>query len=360
MIRLNCPKCDRPWGVENSLGGQIWTCPSCRSEFAVPTEPAVPRSLRPHSRHRSESAAPMQVAPQSAALSPPREKENAPGPLTAGDPARAPVGHARDETPSYEGLQLAAIASDPVIELDPVEDSQEVEEEAPILAELDRDEEGEPSTELDDALEVIFPPTVEAPRKRIDPPRPGPNRSFLLAGVAVTAVALVGGLAGFLISYSRPVNGATTPETDPSIQLLVQRGATIETDETDPKKPIVAIRLVGPQFSGADLSVLKIAPQLRTLDLSDAHVSNIDLEQIATSSALENLTLSGTKVSDRGMVSLKKLTSLRRLDLSRTIVTDPGLLELRGLGKLKELLLVGSLANGAALKVVLPHLNVRD
>jgi hypothetical protein len=222
--------------------------------------------------------------------------------MPPGDPAHAPVGPGRGEVPSHEELQLAVIASDPVIELDPVESGDEVEEEAPLLAELDRDDESESSTELDAAPDVIFPPAVEAHKRRIAPPARGPNRAFLLAGVAVTAVALVGVLAGFLISYSRPVNGAPAP----------------------------------------------------------THVNNTDLEQIATLTALENLTLSGTQVSDRGMVSLKKLPNLRKLDLSRTIVTDPGLLELQGLGQLKELVLVGSLANGAALKAVLPHLKVRD
>jgi hypothetical protein len=302
----------------------------------------------------------MQAASQGAALSPPRQNDVVPEPAPHRDQAHSSDGHGRGEAPPREELQLAPVASDPVIELDPIDSGDEAEVEAPILAELDRDEESESSTELDEAPEVIFPPAVEAPKKR--PPRPsaGPNRGFLLAGVAVTAVALVGGLAGFLISYSRPVNGAPAPTTDPLVQALVQKGAKIEADETDPRRPIVAIRLVGPQFSGADLSVLKVAPQLRTLDLSGAHVSNTDLEEIATSSTLENLILSGTKVSDRGMVSLKKLTNLRKLDLSQTIVTDPGLLELQGLGKLKELVLVGSLANGAAIKAVLPHLKVRD
>jgi hypothetical protein len=303
----------------------------------------------------------MQAPPQGTGSSPPRENDVVPGPAPAGDRAHAPLGHGRDDPPSHEELQLAAIASDPVIELDPVDADEEVEEEAPILAELDRDEESESSTELDDAPEVIFPPAVEPRKKGIAPPPGGPNRAFLLAGVAVTAVALVGGLAGFLISYSRPVNGAPAPTTDPLVQALVQKGAKIETDESDPNKPIVAIHLVGRQFNGADLSVLKIAPQLRTLDLSDAHVNNIDLEQIATLSALENLTLAGTQVSDSGMTSVKKLTNLRKLDLSRTIVTDrdPGLLELRGLNKLTELVLEGSTANGEALKELLPHLKIK-
>jgi hypothetical protein len=303
----------------------------------------------------------MQAPPQGTGSSPPRENDVVPGPAPAGDRAHAPLGHGRDDPPSHEELQLAAIASDPVIELDPVDADEEVEEEAPILAELDRDEESESSTELDDAPEVIFPPAVEPRKKGIAPPPRGPNRAFLLAGVAVTAVALVGGLAGFLISYSRPVNGAPAPTTDPLVQALVQKGAKIETDESDPNKPIVAIHLVGRQFNGADLSVLKIAPQLRTLDLSDAHVNNIDLEQIATLSALENLTLAGTQVSDSGMTSVKKLTNLRKLDLSRTIVTDrdPGLLELRGLNKLTELVLEGSTANGEALKELLPHLKIK-
>jgi hypothetical protein len=245
--------------------------------------------------------------------------------------------------------------------LDPVESSEEAEEEAPILAELDRDEENEPSTELDEAPDVIFPPAVEARKNRLPPSAPGDNRGFLLAGVVVTAVALIGGLAGFLISYSRPVNGAPALTTDPLVVALVQRGAKIETDETDPKKPIVAIHLVGPQFDGADLTVVKFAPELRTLNLSDARVNNMDLEQIATLAALENLTLAGTKVSDSGMSSVKKLTNLRKLDLSRTIVTDrdPGLLELRGLKKLTELVLVGSTANGEGLKGLLPHLKIK-
>jgi hypothetical protein len=304
---------------------------------------------------------PKQATAQGVALSPPRENDIVPGPIPSGRSTSAPLGQT-GEAPAPGELQLTPIASDPVIELDPVESDDESEEEAPILAELDRDdEESESKTELDETPDVIFPPAVAPQKKPVAPPPRRSNRAFLLATVVVSAVALVGGLAGFLISHGRPVNGAPTPTTDPLVQALVQKGAMIETDETDPKKPIVAIHLVGPQFNGADLSVVKIAPQLRTLDLSDARVNNMDLEQITILSALENLTLAGTKVSDSGMSSVKKLTNLRKLDLSRTIVTDrdPGLLELRGLQKLKELVLVGSTANGEALKVHLPHLKIK-
>jgi hypothetical protein len=177
----------------------------------------------------------------------------------------------------------------------------------------------------------------------------------------VTAVALVGVLAGFLISRTRAVNGEPPSASEPSLQALLQKGAKVERDETDPQRPIIGISLVGLHVNGADLSLLKAFPHLRKLDLSNAPVSNIDLEQITTLSSLEELTLSGTKVSDGGMTSVKKLTNLRKLDLSWTIVTDqdPGLLELRGLNNLTELVLVRSMANGEALKALLPRLKIK-
>src|ERR1700693_2502900 len=58
MIRLRCPKCDRPWGVDNSLSGELWTCPGCRFEFAVTAGPAVSPAIAVADHSRRESSAP--------------------------------------------------------------------------------------------------------------------------------------------------------------------------------------------------------------------------------------------------------------------------------------------------------------
>jgi hypothetical protein len=41
MIRMQCPKCEKKLGVNDSLAGSVGTCPECGQKFRVPGKPAV-------------------------------------------------------------------------------------------------------------------------------------------------------------------------------------------------------------------------------------------------------------------------------------------------------------------------------
>ena len=132
-------------------------------------------------------------------------------------------------------LRLAEVASDPVIELDPVEESELksppessnphnprpgsrparcADAEAPrSVAELDSDAEIDTNTDVDDR-QAISPPARRALHKKNLRARRRANRTFLLGGLALGMVVLATVVTGFVLSRGR---------VDPSYQALVAR-----------------------------------------------------------------------------------------------------------------------------------------
>jgi hypothetical protein len=130
---------------------------------------------------------------------------------------------------------------------------------------------------------------------------------------------------------------------------------------------VVEVRLYANPPSSEDVGrrlfpTLSGLPQLRTLSVSDAHVTNEDLKWIAhlpelralylqqtalTEDDLDHLStlnldwlcLSRTWAGDEALHSLRNMTTLEYLDLTRTRVTDAGLVHLEGLPNLKTLIL---------------------
>ena len=381
MIRVQCPKCGRPWGVDNSEAGQLWTCPGCRQELQIPSNvvstPAAQVVVRQPGSQNPQRSRPQRVDESS--------------PRLRGSPVERPPQSARPsgsspalprQAPPEEPFRLQEIASEPVVELEPVEEahretprsgkSQEAHvddapavaelepEEPPILAELDRDEDDAIARhDLDEPLDVIF--RERKSRPGLDESglrRRGPSNllvAMLMGGIAVATA--VGGLV--LYRGDKPKDAAVADPAAAMIAALTEKGATIERDASDPDQAVIAITVSGPGFKSTDLLYLKDLPRLRKLNLSHTPVSNQDLAQLEGLNELEELDLSATKVSDAGLVALKKLGNLRKLNLSQTIVTDVGLKELKGLVKLEELTLVDSLADGRGIKEALPKIRVR-
>jgi hypothetical protein len=87
----------------------------------------------------------------------------------------------------------------------------------------------------------------------------------------------------------------------------------------------------------ADLSPLRALPELISLDLGGAPVTDDGLTCLEGLPRLHRLGLSRTSVTDAGLAHVGQLRSLRNLDLSGTRITDAGLVHLERLSKLRRL-----------------------
>lgn len=135
----------------------------------------------------------------------------------------------------------------------------------------------------------------------------------------------------------------------------------------------------------AGLAKIDALTHLKTLDLSDRHVTDAGLEHLKGLSQLEYLDLwrtpitdggvghlsgldqlqwldlSHTKITDAALQRLAKLSELRLLNLSTNAITDAGLMQLHGLTHLQTLKLFGTqvTAEGvASLRRVLPNCTI--
>ena len=74
---------------------------------------------------------------------------------------------------------------------------------------------------------------------------------------------------------------------------------------------------------------LRLASNLRELDLSWTACSDETISAIAGHSNLQTLWVTGSKVTDASIPSFIKLPALRSLDVQRTNITAAGLAELK-------------------------------
>ncbi len=85
-----------------------------------------------------------------------------------------------------------------------------------------------------------------------------------------------------------------------------------------------------PRITDADLSLLKLLPQLQTLDITDQRVTDAGIEQLAGLANLQRLSLDDAQVTDAGLMRLAGLTNLQRLWLDSPRVTERGIQKLQG------------------------------
>lgn len=105
--------------------------------------------------------------------------------------------------------------------------------------------------------------------------------------------------------------------------------------------------------------LLPLAPQLATLNLSDAAIGDAELAEVARFPNLIRLHLERTRVTDAGMAHVGTMRNLEYLNLHGTTVGDSGLVQLAGLQHLRSLFLWQTAATPAGvgrLRAQLPKL----
>ncbi|HET6373470.1 MAG TPA: carcinine hydrolase/isopenicillin-N N-acyltransferase family protein, partial [Candidatus Polarisedimenticolia bacterium] len=93
--------------------------------------------------------------------------------------------------------------------------------------------------------------------------------------------------------------------------------------------------LMGAPIGDAALEVIETLPGLRVLNIIGTKVTNAGLAHLKGLTKLEYLGLKGTAVSDAGLAHLENLTALNTLNLADTKVTDAGLVHLAGMTRLE-------------------------
>ena len=115
---------------------------------------------------------------------------------------------------------------------------------------------------------------------------------------------------------------------------------------------------VGPN----QLAPLEYLPEIKELDASGDHVTDLAMRRLRPLCNLEMLTLERTGITDQGLSNLDCLAQLRTLNLFYTSITDAGLGHLRMLPNLRELRLGRTKISDAGLKVLseLTQLQILD
>ena len=86
---------------------------------------------------------------------------------------------------------------------------------------------------------------------------------------------------------------------------------------------ITGVDLHGSWVTDGDLAVLERLPQLRTLDLSYTHVSDLGLERLRPLKGVTDLNLRYAEhVTDEGLAHLKGWKKLEKIDVTGTKITD--------------------------------------
>jgi hypothetical protein len=102
---------------------------------------------------------------------------------------------------------------------------------------------------------------------------------------------------------------------------------TYTVDEKSPEKPVVSVKIVY-EVDDEELSnlasLLTAFPQLETLQLKSARLTDAGPPHLKALSQLRNLTLENAPITDAGLAELKALTYLEVLNLKGTKVTDAG------------------------------------
>jgi Leucine-rich repeat (LRR) protein len=99
------------------------------------------------------------------------------------------------------------------------------------------------------------------------------------------------------------------------------------------------------RITDAGLQNLETLTQLRELHLSSSKITDDGLIHLKSLKQLQSLGLWGTKITDRGLHHLKSLTQLEILSVSANGITDAGVIELTSLENLRELTIDGKITD---------------
>jgi WD40 repeat protein/Leucine-rich repeat (LRR) protein len=143
--------------------------------------------------------------------------------------------------------------------------------------------------------------------------------------------------AGFYEELDRQER-AQRDAAEPAVAALKKLGATVVRDKR-PGQPVVQVSLLGPKATDASLVYLKDLPQLETLTINSAQITDGGLAQLEPLKQLRSLHIgSQIKLTEAGLAHIKGLTKLQTLTLSSNkSITDGGLAHLAGLRELESL-----------------------
>lgn len=177
--------------------------------------------------------------------------------------------------------------------------------------------------------------------------------------------------------------GCAAAENDPGAWVAAQEG----TVTRDGAGHITGVSLRGSWITDTDLAVLARLPNLRKIDLSETHITDLGLEQLKPLDnitdlnlyfcehvtdggvahlkgwkKLQRLNLRGTKITDTSLEHLSTMTSLVALDVGFAMITNDGLAQLSGLSNLRELMIGGNKLSDSGMQFLksLPGLTKLD
>jgi hypothetical protein len=187
-----------------------------------------------------------------------------------------------------------------------------------------------------------------------------------------STVALV--MVGLSIAFAPRAAAEPGPEQAKAVAALRELGATVQTDDKAPGKPVVRVAMSGDKATNEAMEQVKLLTDLRTLEVIDGLVNDNGLaelkgltklrtlvirDSLVTAEGLANLKgmtdletldLYNNNIADEGAENFSKLTSLRVLRLNRNRITDKTLEALKTLDKLEELNLRGTGVGNAGLE----------
>lgn len=123
---------------------------------------------------------------------------------------------------------------------------------------------------------------------------------------------------------------------------------------------VTRLSLIGDSITDQRIALLKDAPNLLELDLSDSRITDAGLVVLEHLRHLKHLLLAGTDITDASLRHVSKLVRLRLLRLTDTNITSAGIRRLRGLQHLEILYLEGTRLGDTGLRHIseLPRLAI--
>ncbi len=148
-----------------------------------------------------------------------------------------------------------------------------------------------------------------------------------LMAIGLTALALTLAFVR-LCGGQPPAVGAAPPlpaEQREAVGTLVDRGALVQRDSSQPAQPVVMIDFGGnAEFRDAWLADVVKFPRLRVLGLSGTALTDAGLDEVAALAELESLAINDTPVTDAGLAKLARCERLQRLDVRGTRASAAG------------------------------------
>lgn len=148
------------------------------------------------------------------------------------------------------------------------------------------------------------------------------------------AALVIVGLSWPGASRAAPGPGA---EQEKAVAALRELGATVQTDDKAPGKPVVRVVMSGEKATNEAMEHVKALTDLRTLEVRDGLVNDHGLAELKGLTKLRTLIVRDSLVTAEGLKNLKGMADLEQLDLANNNLTDEGAEHLGALTKLRVL-----------------------